>query len=76
MTSRLPDNSTMDSSHITTLHLPDLSNQASEAYPHLNTIENSPTNIFRILCDDGYTITLDKQDMSVHKNVQETIKGT
>ena len=27
-----------------------------------------------VLCGDGCTITLDKQDMSVQKNVQEIIK--
>ena len=28
-----------------------------------------------VLCDDGCTITLDKQEMSVQKNGQQIIKG-
>ena len=27
-----------------------------------------------VLCDDGYTITLDKQEISVQKNEQNNIK--
>ena len=50
MTARITYGSTMDSSHIATLHI-----------------------LLGVLFDDGCTITLDKQDMSVHKNGLEII---
>ena len=39
-------------------------------------MKTDPIISLGVLCDYGCTITLDKQDMSVHKNGQEIIKGT
>ena len=39
-------------------------------------MKTDPLISFRVLCDDGCTITLDKQDIPFHKNGQEIIKGT
>ena len=36
----------------------------------------APLTPLGVLCYDGCTITLDKQEMSVQKNVQEINKGT
>ena len=75
MTARLPDGSTMESSHIATLQLPFLIKQARQIHisPKMNT---APLISLGVLYDYGCTITLDKQEMSVHKNGQEIIKGT
>ena len=70
MTAILPDGSTMESSHIATLQLPGLRNQARQIhiFPKMKT---APLISLGVLCGDGCTITLDKQDMSVHNNGQE-----
>ena len=39
-------------------------------------MKTAPLISLGLLCDYGFTRTLDKQDMSVHKNGQEIIKGT
>ena len=39
-------------------------------------MKTAPLISLRLLFDYGCTIKLDKQDMSVQKNGQETIKGT
>ena len=39
-------------------------------------MKKSPLISLGDLCDYGCTIKLDKQEMSVQKNVQEIIKGT
>ena len=59
---RLPDGSTMESTHIATLQLPGLSKQAIQINisPKMNT---SPLISLGVLCDYGCTITLDKQEM-------------
>ena len=75
MTARLPDGSTMEYSHIATLVLSGLSKQASQVhiFPKMKTATLISLGLF---CGDGCTVTLDKQDISVHKNVQEIIKVT
>ena len=67
MTSRLPDGSTMESSHIATLQLPGLIKQEKQIHipPKIKT---TPIISLGVLCDDGYTIKLDKQYMSVYNN--------
>ena len=74
ITARLPDGSTMDSSHIATLQLSGLRNQARQIhiFPKIKT---APLISLGVLCDDRFTITLDKQEMSGQKNEQEIIKG-
>ena len=64
MKSRLPDGSTMQSTHIATLQLPGLSNIARQIqiFPK---IQKAPLIPLGVLCDNGYTITLDKQEMSI-----------
>ena len=39
-------------------------------------MKTAPLILLEVLCYDGWTITLDKQDISVQKNVQEIIKST
>ena len=39
-------------------------------------MKTDPLISLGVLCDDGYTITLDKQYISVQNNVQEIIKDT
>ena len=65
----------MESTHISTLQLPGLSKQSSQIhiYPKMKT---PPLISLGVLYDYGCTTTLDKQEMSVHKNGQEIIKGT
>ena len=67
-----PDGSTMDSSHISALQLPSLSKQARHIniYPKMKTY---PLISLGVLCDDGCTITLYNQEISVSKNGQERI---
>ena len=72
---RLPDGSTMESSHIATLQLPGLSKQARKVHIFPKMITSPPISLV-VLCDYGFTITLDKQDMQVPKKGQEIIKGT
>ena len=59
MTAILPDGSTMGSSHISTLQLTGLSNQARQFHivPKMKT---APLISLGVLCDDGCTTTLDK----------------
>ena len=75
MTERIPDGITMESSNIATLQISGLSKQARQIYifPKMKT---APFISLGVLCDDGCTITLDKQEISVQKNGQEIIKGT
>ena len=72
---RLIYESAMDSSHITTLQILGISKQANKIhiFPKIKT---SLLISLGLLCGDGCTITLDKKDMAVQKNVQEIIKGT
>ena len=63
----LTDGITMESSHIAKLHITGPSKQSR----HIQTVpktKTSPLISLGVLCDDGWTITLDKQDMSVQKN--------
>ena len=39
-------------------------------------MKTAPLISLGFLCDYGYTITLDNQDMPVQKNGQEIMKGT
>ena len=73
-TERLPDGITMYSSHIATLQLPGLRNQAMHihVFPKMKT---APLISVWFLCDNGCAITLENQEISVHKNGQEIIKG-
>ena len=75
ITARLPYGSAMGSSHIVILQLTGLSKQAIHIhiFPKMKT---APLVSLRVLCYDVCTITLDNQDISAHKNVQEIIKGT
>ena len=75
ITARLPDMSTMESSHLMTLQLPGIIKQDRRIhiFPQMKT---APLISLGVLCDYGFTITLDKQDMSVQKNGQERIKRT
>ena len=75
MKSRLPYGSTMDSSHIATVQIQGLSNKVRQihVFPKMQT---APLISLEVLCDDGCTITLDKQEMSIQKNGEEIIKGT
>ena len=67
MTARLPDGSTMESSHIATLQIPGLSKQSSQIHI-LPIMKTYSLILLGVLCDDGCTITLDKQYMSFQKN--------
>ena len=64
---RLPDGITMESTHIATVQLPGLIRIARQIhiFPKMHT---DPLISLGVLCDDGCTITLDKQAMSVQKN--------
>ena len=75
MTARLPNVIKMESSHIATLQIPGLRKQARQIhiFPKMKT---APLILLGVLCDDGCTMTLDKQDTSVHKNGHEIMKGT
>ena len=75
MKARLPDGITMESTHIATLQLPGISKQARQIHILLK-MQTSPLISLGFLCDDGFTITLDKQEMSIKKNGEEIIKGT
>ena len=61
---RLLDGSTMELSHIATLHLPGLNKQARNIHI-IQKIETDPLISLGVLCDDGCTITPDKQKMPV-----------
>ena len=75
MTARLPYGIAIKSSHIATLQLTGIIKQGRQIYifPKMKT---SPLISSGVLCDDGCTITLEKQYMSVQNNGQEIIKGT
>ena len=64
---RLTDGSTMESTHISTFHLTGLSKQARQIhiFPKMQT---ALLISLGVLCDDGCTITLDKQEISTKKN--------
>ena len=66
MRSQLTDGSTMVSSHTATLQLPGLIKQASQIKIY-RKMKTSPLISLGILFDDGYTITLDKQEISFQK---------
>ena len=59
MTERIPDGSTIDSSHITTLQLPGLSKKARQIhiFPKIIT---SPQISLEVLYDDGCIVTIEK----------------
>ena len=67
--------STMNSTHISTLQLPGPSKQARQIQipPKMQI---APLILLGVLCDNVCTTTLDKQEISTHKNGEETIKGT
>ena len=74
-TLRLQDGITMESSNIAALQIPGLSKQARQIhiYPKIKT---APLLSLGVLCDNGFTITLQKQDISVQNNGQEIMKGS
>ena len=74
MKARLPDGSTMESTHIPTIQIPGISNQARHIHI-LPKIQTAPLISLGVLCD-GCTITLDKQEMCIQNNGEEIIKGT
>ena len=57
----------MESSYIAILKQSDISNQSRQIhiFPKMKT---APLILLGFLCDNGGTIILDKQEMSVHKN--------
>ena len=65
-TSRLPDVSKMESSHIATLQLPVIRKQSRQIHiePKMKT---DPLISLGVLCDDECTITLENQVTSVQK---------
>ena len=67
MKARLIDGITMESTHIATLQLPGLSKLARQIhiFPKMKT---APLISLGVLCDDGCTIILNKQAMSIHNN--------
>ena len=67
MKARLPDGSTMESTHIATLQLPGVSRLVRQIHI-FPKIQIAPLISLGVLCDDGCTITLYKQAMSIHKN--------
>ena len=60
ITERLPYGSTMELPHILTLHIPGINKQAIQIHitPEIKT---APPISLRVLCDNGCTITIDKQ---------------
>ena len=60
MKARLPDGSTMDSTHIATLHISGISKQSRQIhiFPKMQT---DLLILLGVLCDDGCTITLEKK---------------
>ena len=67
MKERLPYGSTMDSTHISTLHIPDLIEKARQIHI-FSKMHPDPLISLGVLFDDGCTITLDKQEISIQKN--------
>ena len=63
----LPNGSTMESTHISTLQLPGLSKLARKihVFPKMQT---APLISFGVLCDNGCTITLYKKAMYIQNN--------
>ena len=59
MATRLPEGSKMESSRIVTLQQPGLSKQVRQIHI-LPKIKTAPLISLGVLCDDGYTITLDR----------------
>ena len=74
MTERLVYGSTLDQSHIATIQLPGISKQAIQIHTCSKMKEAALTSL-GVFCDDGYTITIYKHDISVQNNVQKIIKG-
>ena len=75
MKARLPDGSNMEATHVATLQLPGISKQSWQI--HISSkIQTAPLISLGVLCDYGCTITLDKQEMSIHNNGEKIIKGT
>ena len=72
---RLPDGSTMESTHIATLQLPGISKIVIQIHI-LPKMQTAPSISLGFLCDYGCTITLDKLTISIHNNGEEIIKGT
>ena len=72
---RLPDVRTTELTHIATLQLLGLSNLARKINISPKN-QTAPLISLEFSCDDGCTITLDKQIMSIQKNGEEIIKGT
>ena len=52
------------------------SNKSSKADTYLPKNADSPIISLRLLCDDIYIITIDKQEISIQKNGKYIIKGT
>ena len=71
---RLPDGRTMESTHIETLQLTGLSKQGRNIHI-LPKMQTFPLRSLGVLCDDGRTITLDKQKTSIKKNGEKILKG-
>ena len=71
----LPYGSIMELTHIATLQLPVLSKLSIQIYIYLK-IQTASLISLGVLCDDGCTITLDKQSMYTLNNREEIIKGT
>ena len=67
MKARLPDESTMESTHIATLQLPCLSRIARQIHI-FPKIQTTPLISLGVLCYNGCTITLGKQTVSIQKN--------
>ena len=65
----------MESTHIATHQLPGISKQARQIHI-FPKIQTAPLISLGILCDDGFTIILYKQEISIHDNGEEIIKGT
>ena len=67
MKARLPYGITMESTHIATLQLPSLSNQARHIHV-VPKMQTAPLISLGVLCDYGCTVTLDKQEISIQNN--------
>ena len=75
MRSRIPYGSTMELTYIATLQLPGIIKLARQIHI-LPKMQTAPLISLEVLYDYGCTTTLDKKAMSIHKNGEETIKGT
>ena len=75
MKERLTNGITMGSTHIATIQLLGINRLARQIH-FLPKIKTAPIISLGVLCDDGCTITLDKQAISIHNNGEYIIKGT